>query len=193
MENRVSLINKVELHLYSILGVRFFQKMVFNLEKFIHRKDGEKNQNYHFTSNSIEAMDQFVKYLFFNGSIHFRNIVFFIVYCIMKKVFFSFGFYDIFIVILFIKDVYCIMLQRYNYLRIKKANLLMQKRREICICKKVNELLPVFNKEYDVTYAKNDLQLICRIENAVLNKSQVVLTEEDENALKRLIDTIYGK
>lgn len=88
MENRVSLINKVELHLYSILGVRFFQKMVFNLEKFIHRKDGEKNQNYHFTSNSIEAMDQFVKYLFFNGSIHFRNIVFFIVYCIMKKVFF---------------------------------------------------------------------------------------------------------
>ena len=69
----------------------------------------------------------------------------------------------------------------------------MQKRREICICKKVNELLPVFNKEYDVTYAKNDLQLICRIENAVLNKSQLVFTEEDENALKRLIDTIYRK
>ena len=106
MKDRFTRVNEVELKVYRWLGVCYFQKMVFMLEKFIHRKDKGKNQNYHFVSNSVEPVEQFVKYLFFNGSIHFRNICFFVFYCIIKKFFFSFYFYDVLFFVLFVLVLY---------------------------------------------------------------------------------------
>lgn len=54
MEIKYTPINNVELRVYKIFGVCYFQKLVFLLEKFIHRKDGKKNQNYHFTLGSVK-------------------------------------------------------------------------------------------------------------------------------------------
>lgn len=118
-------------YIYNILGICYFQKLVFLLEKFIHRKDGKTNQNYHFNLDNINPMEDFIRFLFFNGSIHFRNVCIFI--------------------------IYCIMLQRYNYLRIKKVTLILEKQRKNRIEKKVNKLFPIFKENYDVSTIKEDL------------------------------------
>lgn len=190
MEIKYTPINNVELRVYKIFGVCYFQKLVFLLEKFIHRKDGKKNQNYHFTLSSINPMEHFVRFLFFNGSIHFRNICLFAIYCVIKKFYFSFYWYDAVFLVLFVKDIYCIMLQRYNYLRMIKANLQWERRRKKNINKRIDELLPVFQENYDISNVNQDLELIHRINVAIENKSVVFLNEEDEVILKRLMDVM---
>ena len=187
MKDKFTRINEVELKVYRYLGICYFQKMVFMLEKFIHRKDNGKNQNYHFASNCMEPVEQFVKYLFFNGSIHFRNMCFFVIYCAIKKRFFSFHFYDVLLLVLWVKDLYCVMLQRYNYLRMTKFSIRMKKRRNIRIEKKTEELLPAFKRDYDSSYVGKDLEFIKNLKWAIDNKSELVLDVEDEMTLKRLI------
>lgn len=187
MKDKFTRINEVELKVYRYLGICYFQKMVFMLEKFIHRKDNGKNQNYHFASNCMEPVEQFVKYLFFNGSIHVRNMCFFVIYCAIKKCFFSFHFYDVLLLFLWVKDLYCVMLQRYNYLRMTKFSIRMKKRRNIRIEKKTEELLPTFKRDYDSSYVGKDLEFIKNLKWAIDNKSELVLDVEDEMTLKRLI------
>ncbi len=180
-------INTIELYIYNILGICYFQKLVFLLEKFIHRKDGKTNQNYHFNLDNINPMEDFIRFLFFNGSIHFRNVCIFIIYCIIKVLYFSFYWYDIVLLILIIKDIYCIMLQRYNYLRIKKVTLILEKQRKNRIEKKVNKLFPIFKENYDVSTIKEDLELIHKIKRSIEDKTVVFFDEKDEKCLKRLV------
>lgn len=190
MKVKYSRINAFELCVYNMLGICYFQKLVFLLEKIIHKRDGKRNQNYHFTLNNANPMDDFIRFLFFNGSIHFRNVCIFSVYCIIKGIYFSFYWYDIVLLILVVKDIYCIMLQRYNYLRIKKATLILEERRRKRIEKKIDELIPVFKENYDIANIKSDMKLLHRIKEAIDNKQVVFLNEEDEMGLKRLVEVL---
>ena len=52
-----------------------FRKLVFALQRLIHRKDKGHNINYHIPHQDIESFDAFDKYLFYNGAIHVRNIL----------------------------------------------------------------------------------------------------------------------
>lgn len=183
-------INKIELRIYEIVGIRYFQKMVFALEKFIHRNDGGRNQNYHFTSNSIAPVDQFTKFLFFNGSIHVRNIIFFMLYCIIKCCFWRFAFYDVFLLILCIKDIYCVLLQRYNYLRMIKLSNNIRKQRDMRVNRKANQLLTIFKQKYDISCVEKDLEFVRNLKLAIINKSEIVLNVEDEIILQRLIEVM---
>ena len=88
---------------------------------------------------------------------------------------------------LWVKDLYCVMLQRYNYLRMTKFSIRMKKRRNIRIEKKTEELLPTFKRDYDSSYVGKDLEFIKNLKWAIDNKSELVLDVEDEMTLKRLI------
>lgn len=190
MNAKYDKMNDIEICIYIILGVHYFQKLVFLLEKFIHRKDGGTNQNYHFTRNNMNPIEHFVRFLFFNGFIHFRNICLFLIYFGVKKFFFSFYWYDVLLVGMFIKDIYCVMLQRYNYLRMQKINLQLERKRKERINRKIEKLLPVFRENYNRLNLERDLELLHRINIAIVNKSTVCLDAEDELALKRLIDVM---
>lgn len=122
---------EIESKIYEFLGIKLFKKAVFKLEKIIHKKDGKKNINYHI-KNSInkQSVDDFKKYLYYNGTIHIRNLLFDIPAVILTIVS---KFNPLIITIIFlwlIKDVYCIMLQRYNWIKIKYLEKKLEVREE---------------------------------------------------------------
>ena len=99
----------IEMHIYEKLGVKKFRNMAFKLEELIHFKDKGKNKNYHGITE-----DHF-KYLYYNGFIHARNILVLIPFIVTRLIIFKGpSWFDYLIYIDLIKDVYCVMLQRYN-------------------------------------------------------------------------------
>lgn len=66
----------------------------------------------------------------------------------------------------------------------------MGKTKKKNINKRIDELLPVFQENYDISNVNQDLELIHRINVAIENKSVVFLNEEDEVILKRLMDVM---
>lgn len=186
MKDKFSKWNKVEMRIYEMLGVKLFQKMTFILEKIIHRKDGGQNQNYHFNKNSSDKADLFIKFLFYNGIIHVRNLIFLGIYFTIKILFFSIKFYDALFVISGIKDIYCVMLQRYNFLRIKKYIEYKKIVKERRILKRAERIKVSVEDRYDCSYAKYDLDIVRTLLKAIQNKEAISLSTVEIDVLQRI-------
>ncbi|MBQ7136348.1 MAG: hypothetical protein IJO43_00025 [Bacilli bacterium] len=111
---------RFEMKLYEKLGVKGFQKLVFKLEKVIHFKDKKKNINYHIKNSSVDELKAFKKYLYYNGVIHVRNSIGLVGFLAFQQLFLS-NWLLLYIVPSLTKNLYCVMLQRYNYLRIDRV------------------------------------------------------------------------
>ena len=179
----------MELKLYELLGIRFFQKLVFILEKIIHWKDKKQNQNYHFSNKGKEK--DFERYLLYNASIHIRNIVILTGYFFLKAIFWKLTKGDVIIGLFFLKDVYCVMLQRYNYLRIKDYVKKREKIHDLKIDKQIKRINKNERNIYEVKYKEEDLILVYKLINAIEGKEYLVLTEKDEKSLERLNQLLY--
>ena len=132
---------KFEVKIYELLGIKLFKKAVFKLEKIIHRKDGKKNINYHIkNSNDMESVDNFKKFLYYNGAIHTKNLIFDIPVIILMIVFRYNLILIVPIMLWLIKDIYCIMLQRYNWLKINGFEEKLQVRKNKRIERRVEEI-----------------------------------------------------
>lgn len=196
--NSNSVVNRImtekrEMRIYEFLGVKQFQQLVFLLERIIHRRDKGKNINYHIPSNDISALDAFIKYLFYNGAIHTRNLAIFIGYLLLKVLFsFQIRFYDYILIALAVKDLYCVMLQRYNLLRIQRCKSLMAMRqarkKEAVLCKQKK----LFHDNYDYSYAATDLDIVKRIKACVANQETIILSDTDIATLNRLLSISHS-
>ena len=176
-----------EMRIYELLGVKAFQKLVFMLEKLIHFKDKERNLNYHFRGLDTEALDAFVKYLFYNSSIHARNLLYFAGYVVIFFVFRrSVKWFDIAALLLALKDAYCVMLQRYNYLRIAELKKLAEQRREYRIQRRVKRLRERFDQVYDAEHIDEDLAFVRRMKQQIADGENVVIGETERGILERL-------
>lgn len=176
----------IELHLYECLGVKLFRILVFKLEKVIHRKDKGKNINYHVSSFEPRALEGFLKYLFYNGAIHVRNIVFFTGFFLVRYgVFGCISAIDILLWILFIKDCYCVMLQRYNYLRIKSRIDRLREKHQRRIERKA-ALVSKCNPYTDKNDLQKDLQLVRTMQERFRERECIFIGEEELCTLKRL-------
>ena len=132
---------KFEVKIYELLGIKLFKKAVFKLEKIIHRKDGKKNINYHIkNSNDMESVDNFKKFLYYNGAIHTKNLIFDIPVIILMIVFRYNLILIVPIMLWSIKDIYCIMLQRYNWLKINGFEEKLEVRKNKRIERRVEEI-----------------------------------------------------
>lgn len=183
-----------ELKLYRILGVESFRKLVFLLEKVIHRKDKGKNTNYHIKDNDSRNAKHFIKYLYYNGSIHVRNAAFLSFLIIIKVLLFKASFiFDILLLLNLTKDFYCIMLQRYNYIRINKIIRLQENRENRKI--NANSLMmekALAEKKIDLSLTveekQEDLELIGKMKEYLLNFDDICLGEEVVENLQRIRD-----
>ena len=129
-----------ELKIYELLGVKQFRKLTFKLEKLIHKKDGKKNKNYHIEKLNQEAMESFKKYLFYNGSIHVKNAIRLSAIMIGIIAFKGFNFFLIPMAAILTKDLYCIMLQRYNFKKINQQKERLKQRQQSIIRKEKESL-----------------------------------------------------
>ena len=177
---------QTETQLYERLGVKLFRVLVFRLEKFIHRKDSGRNINYHVSSFDGHAVEGFIKYLFYNGAIHVRNIMFFVgLFAVRYGIFQSISAVDILLWSLFVKDIYCVMLQRYNYLRIKHRIDRLAEKEQVRIERKAANLSkanPYKNRE-DL---QKDLLFVHTMQKRFCERECFFIGEEEIHALKRL-------
>ena len=168
---------KLELKIYEFLGVKQFKKAVFMLEKIIHKRDKGKNINYHIkNSNDRESVDSFKKYLYYNGFIHTKNlitgipIIVFAILCCQNLLFL------IPLILFLIKDVYCVMLQRYNWLKISE----FEKKLEIRDEKKIDLSQKNFEKkEIKIKMIEKDVSSDIMIEKLQLLRSYLLEKSND--------------
>lgn len=111
----------LELKIYKALGVKYFRNLAFKLEKLIHIKDKKKNINYHINDcKDLVSIDKFKKYLYYNGFIHVKNLIFGSVGLALMIILNASVMPVIALSTLLLKDAYCVMLQRYNWIRITR-------------------------------------------------------------------------
>ena len=131
---------KIEIKVYELLGVKLFRKAAFRLEKIVHRKDKGKNTNYHIQKNEVNSLGEFKKYLYYNGAIHTSNLIRGIP---LLALMFLLNFKTLSIIVLsalLLKDAYCVMLQRYNWLKINGFEEKLQVRKNKRIERRVEEI-----------------------------------------------------
>lgn len=147
---------ETEMKIYKALGVEYFRKGAFALEKLIHKSDNRKNRNYHIENVSYSSsINKFVDYLFYNGNIHARNLKIGSI-LLLSSIFIGITpFVTIPFSVWLLKDAYCIMLQRYNNLRMESVNNKLIEREK----RKIEETKETYNIE-TVTSKSNKRELI---------------------------------
>ena len=180
---------KIEKKLYELLGVKQFRKLTFILEKVIHFKDKRKNINYHIKNLDLNSMEKFKKFLYYNGFIHARNSIFLTIITAIMMAFKVNIAMSITMLIFLIKDLYCVMLQRYNWIRLNEYQKRLEKRKsninqkEIQIIKQ-NTLEQTMNNE---KLDKEQLiEEIKEIKEKLNGKDNVILTDEYLSSFKLL-------
>ena len=121
---------KVETKVYELLGVKQFRKAAFKLEKIVHRKDKRKNTNYHIQKNEVDSLGEFKKYLYYNGAIHTSNLIRGIPLLVLMSLL-DFKVLSIIVLsTLLLKDAYCVMLQRYNWIKLSEKEELLETKKQ---------------------------------------------------------------
>lgn len=185
---------KIECRAYRFLGIELFRKAVFKLESIIHKKDDKLNHNYHVKKLGIEGLKDFKKFLYYNGTIHVKNMAMLGIIGITKLIALGgFNWVDIPLGLLFIKDAYCVMLQRYNCIAINQSirkqeyrnNRILEKQKE----KAKEQILKnnlseeLGNKKIIINNAINDLEAKAPI---VVNTSSLETLKTFKNYLDSL-------
>ena len=116
-----SISDDTELRIYEALGVRQFRNLLFRYERIRHFHRGGKYANYHLSRLSAEGAEAFLRCLQRNTMLHAGSQLLLIL--------FGFGAWYRGIplrpfvplsVLLSLLNIWCLMLQRYNFLRIRR-------------------------------------------------------------------------
>ena len=129
MKEELRRINEYELALYRRLGIRKFRDLTFLLEKLRHRKDSLRNSNYHLQQMSFTGAKRHYMYLSYNALVHMTGLIMAIALILLRRIVgYRWTPADCGLSAAVVTNIYCIMLQRYNALRIRKYRLLLYKR-----------------------------------------------------------------
>ena len=177
---------KIEKKIYELLGIKVFRKLVFTLEKFLHIKDKKKNINYHLKQKNLSSIQDFKKYLFYNGSIHIRNLIRGIIIIPIMLLFSINTIFIISLIALLIKDLYCVMLQRYNWIRICETEKKLQAHRERKIAKEEIKEYNSIKENAEKQKIAEEIELLKQFKQFVIEKNNTEIMEDKTNVVIRL-------
>ncbi len=177
----------IEMKLYRMIGIKWFQSACFSLERWTHRKDRRINSNYHLRQFSQSGISGHFAYLSFNIIAHVISLILLFLTIPLNLFWeFHYRFWEIGLVICVLINVYCILLQRYNTLRFKAVQQQFRKYREIRIQKNV-QLLQRDMLQNDLKEEREqDLNWLRELKKAVTDRKDFIISEEDSEKLQRL-------
>lgn len=179
-------LNKIELHTYEMLGVKLFRRAILLFERIKHHKDGGQNENYHIKGRSIVSLRSFSGYLLYNTMLHIVSILMTIFYfAIARSSHLNYLGIDIFVSAIVVFNLYCIMLQRYNYLKIKAFISKIDAKRDKRIQAVLNRLSP-FLAEKDNDELCGEYALIQKFFNSMVTGAECILDADCAETLNRL-------
>lgn len=178
--------HETERKIYELLGVKSFRRLVLLFERIKHRNDRLINKNYHLSRNDINAVKRFTGYMLFNTVCHIISLIMVIFYFLFE-IGFGIGFkiLDWFMCILSVLNIYCIMLQRYTYIKVMPLINAHAKKRENMIRKAMTQLSGNL-MDYDKNELQNEYNLITKIHDSI-EKGTVCILEEQDSMLLRSI------
>ena len=190
MGRELSRSQKLELGMYRKMGIRAFRDLVFTIEGWKHRKDRGKNSNYHLKRMSGSDVSLHRAYLSYNALLHMTGIVLAgVILAARRLLSFRWGLADWGMCAAVLSNIYCIMLQRYNALRIEQYELALtarKQKREEKNAELLNERLP---SRYDPQQLLSDTEWLRGMEEALrLRRDFRIGGEEDAARLNRLAE-----
>lgn len=178
--------HETERKIYELLGVKRFRRLVLLLERTKHRKDRLTNKNYHLSSNNIYAVKRYTGYMLFNSVCHIISLIMVIFYFYIVNGFgIGIKILDWFMCILSVLNIYCIMLQRYTYIKVMPLINAHAKKRENMIQKAMTQLSGNL-MDYDKNELQNEYNLITRIHDSIENGTVCILEEQDSMLLRSI-------
>ena len=184
---------KFEIFIYQLLGVNTFKEATLLLEHIIHYRENKDiedeklkkhNINYHPKDTSLQGLKDFKKFLYYNGFIHVKNSLIYSLIIIPASFIPGVRMINMVLIPLLIMNLYCIMLQRYTYLRTQETIRMKERQNEISINAKVNKLEKINNELELIDKNQIDEELINRIIAYLNNEDDVILTEADVKSLE---------
>jgi len=163
--------DRAEVRFLECVGVRLFRGGIFALERLRHRKDGGRNRNYHLWRMTAGSAAAFEGYLLYHTLLHLTAMVLLAVpAALLHSRAGGLHWADVLLVLLFLLNLYCLLLQRYTFLRIR----MVLRRREQMALRENPQLS-------DAAAA-----LLRKLSPAVTRGKTVVLTESDLAGLRDL-------
>lgn len=165
---------EIEVKIYKKIGIEKFKKLTLYLEKKIHKKDKGQNINYHPKKLTKGSIKKFRKFFYYNGFIHSRNLIFGVPLLIVMIIFKLNTIFITFLSLWLLKDAYCVMLQRYNWIEtnetLKRIVSIEQEkiedRKKDCNIEKLKEILKEKNIDKEECIKKiEDLKNVISDEN----------------------------
>lgn len=189
----LNFINNFELQLYHLLGVQQFRKAILWLEKIKHHGMNRRNENYHLSNFDLISLERYTGFLVYNAFLHCISLIFTVLYLILSiTINLHNVVVDVIIIVLTIINVYCIILQRATYLKLKEQRLK-------CYKKFLRRIDSSTKEKIKRVYARkpqelqDDYEVLARMKNAFEHHSDCVLTAADSENLKRICQCIEPK
>lgn len=183
----MSRLNLFELRLYRMLGVLPFRKFLFGVERLRHWKDGGKNKNYHMGKSSVGEAGRFEGYLLYNTFLHVVSLLLLAVFFVLKPIRYP-GWHpwEIALYVLCLLNIWCIMLQRYNQLRIRQLRLRHSDLRAERVRRAAAKCISHLPEEYLPEQAEEDLRLVVRMQDGLAGGEVILLERKDADSLRRM-------
>ena len=125
---------RAELRLYRALGIEPFRRLMFAVERLRHRRDGARNANYHLTESAPGALAGAMPFLRYNGALHAVALTALLLALLLWRRFTDVSWlWELPFWLLAALDLWCLMLQRYNAIRISAQDRLRIARRDAAL------------------------------------------------------------
>lgn len=178
--------NSLEIQIYHMMGIKHFRNIILWFEKIRHYRDTKTNENYHPSNFDVITLERHNGFLLYNAFLHVISLVFTLIYAFISTALsFRNIILDLSMILLTLLNVYCFVLQRTNYLKLrelrhkyynrflKRANLPKER-----ILQKLSAL--------ETSVLQTDYEVLLRMRMAYEGKKDCILTCDDTNSLKRI-------
>lgn len=174
---------KREIGFLEKIGIRSFRDLLFKLEREIHT--GKKLKNYHISGS--ENFESYCSYILYHCVLHIISIILSAAAIVLRNVFVAdtLVFLDLLMAAAILMNIFCLLLQRYNYLRIKLLAEHDEARRRYRIDTYAQTHRELAG-EFSAQQLKEALLLCRKISSAYEEGKELILTEHDAAALSVL-------
>lgn len=175
-----------ELRIYRLLGVYQFRKGILWLEKVRHCGSRRKNENYHPSGFDVFSLERYNGFFLYNACLHMISLLFTAVYALLSVVLACrIVVLDVGLALLTLLNIYCILLQRANSLRLKEHchQYYRRIRKQTALCSE-EALERVYAREPQKL--RTDYAVLTRIRDALEGHADCVLTAADAESLRRI-------
>lgn len=169
-----------ELRLYRRLGVLRLRRLLFALERARRGSGGGRNQNYHLERLSPEGAERFEGYLLYHTVLHGTSALLLAPLIPLLHICgLSWGAASVLPGLLIALHIWCIMLQRFNQLRIRRLRQRSQLARRRRMESRLDRLLDAFSPDDSPACMEEDLRQVRGILDGLSKGEDVFLNEAE--------------